>query len=453
MFVTKSSAGLFRIGKQNRPNFQSFFCKVSKNNISLTNNNNLNYTPTNSFSQSTTKYFNFSSISQKQLKCALFPSSKYDHNMETKRMYETSRFPSYHSKTHHPHRNKPSMKKSHKNLKSEYRRDDELSLLQVEIPESEMRKYFGNEADFFTFLQHLQNFQYTEATNFYKGLIYNNHNSTHPSIQIINLLIKHLYLHNILAPIFEYARIIKMWDISPTIETYCILIKAKLVGNNFEQSLEYLNEMKKNQLTPTLPIVNSFISYFVESSENDRFEMINYWLKVLMDLDLSPNIFTFNLLIYYYGKIGEIQSMEQILSHIKSNLSFNTLTFKFLIKSYCAVKDLTKALSTLTEMEARGSHMYDLESYKLILDLSIAIGKPNATLHLLSKLIKARSLSSQEGVYYYQLFVTEYSRTRDTEQLNSVIRLFSTHGYRACQVPFFSSLSRKYLLIFLSDTV
>ncbi|XP_047315619.1 pentatricopeptide repeat-containing protein At3g61520, mitochondrial-like [Impatiens glandulifera] len=114
-----------------------------------------------------------------------------------------------------------------------------------------------------------------------------------------------------------------------------------------EDGLDLLTKMKSERIQPTAATYNCLIDGFCKVGEMDKaFELFE-----TMKIDgVEPNVITLNTLVDGLCKHGRVHSALEFLGKNSTTLKPNAVTYSILIKAFCNVNNIEKALTIYNDM-------------------------------------------------------------------------------------------------------
>ncbi|WVZ61588.1 hypothetical protein U9M48_011440 [Paspalum notatum var. saurae] len=98
----------------------------------------------------------------------------------------------------------------------------------------------------------------------------------------------------------------------PTPELYTALIGAYCCSGLMDEALQLLNDMKASPLCQ--PDVYTYSTIIKACVDATRFDLVDVMYKDMAERSISPNTVTQNIVLSGYGKAGQLDDMEKVLS-------------------------------------------------------------------------------------------------------------------------------------------
>ncbi|KAK1386151.1 putative pentatricopeptide repeat-containing protein, mitochondrial [Heracleum sosnowskyi] len=155
-------------------------------------------------------------------------------------------------------------------------------------------------------------------------------------------------------------------DSPPNTVTYTAIIDSLCKRGLADDALNLHSEMMEKGI---LPNVWTYSPIFQVLCNFNRWEEVSLLLKQMIeDMKISPNVYTFNILVDAYSKSGKLDDAKEIIEMMNERGEYpNIVTYSTLMQAYCAEGQIDEALAVLDRIKIKEIRP-DCCTYNILLD-------------------------------------------------------------------------------------
>lgn len=207
--------------------------------------------------------------------------------------------------------------------------------------------------------------------------------------------------------------------------TYGCMIDACVKCGNLEKAVEIFDGMKaKGKHKNTILYTTLIKGYGLEKDLNSAIDLFR---EMLVE-DVPYNTITYNSIIDACIKCGDLQKAEQLLREMtlpESKLDPDLITFSTLLKGYCHVGDIDKALRVAEAIKERGLRKDELV-YNTLMDGCVKANDITAGVGLFEEMVQQQMRPS---AITHSILVRLYQRAGyEDDATEAVAQLYQHHG-------------------------
>lgn len=210
--------------------------------------------------------------------------------------------------------------------------------------------------------------------------------------------------------------------------TYGCMIDACVKCGNLEKAVEIFNGMKSKGKHKNTILYTTLIKGY--GLEKDLVSAIALFREMLVE-DVPYNTITYNSIIDACIKCGDLPKAEQLLREMTSdenNPKPDLITFSTLLKGYCHVGDIDKALRVAEDINERGLRKDELV-YNTLMDGCVKANDITAGVGLFEEMVQQQMRPS---AITQSILLRLYQRAPGYEDVaaatEAVAQLFHHHG-------------------------
>ncbi|XP_074332070.1 uncharacterized protein LOC141668905 isoform X1 [Apium graveolens] len=155
-------------------------------------------------------------------------------------------------------------------------------------------------------------------------------------------------------------------DCKPDTITYNMIIGSLCKHGRVDDALNVHSEMIEKGVLPDVWTYSPIIQVLCNVN---RWEEVSMFLKQMMDdMNISPDVRTFTILVYAYSKSGKLDDAEQVIEIMNERGEYpDIVTYSTLMHGYCTQGKMDEALAVLSTIKSK-EIILDCYTYNILLD-------------------------------------------------------------------------------------
>merc|ERR1740138_1752014 len=229
----------------------------------------------------------------------------------------------------------------------------------------------------------------------------------------------------------DSAQVLRLWDEmkeqreQANAVTFGCMIDACVKCGFMQKAVEIFQDMKRRRKHRNTILYTTLIKgYGLEKDLRSALALF----REMKDERVPYNRITFNSIIDVCIKCAGVQAAENILAEMtstSSNLEPDLITYSTLLKGYCHIGDLDKALQIADTIKSKGLRCDELV-YNTLMDGCVRANDLSAGIGLFAEMTHSGMIPS---TITHSILVRLYQRSGYTEQaLEAVAQLYEHHG-------------------------
>ncbi|XP_074325663.1 uncharacterized protein LOC141663752 isoform X2 [Apium graveolens] len=174
-------------------------------------------------------------------------------------------------------------------------------------------------------------------------------------------------------------------DCKPNTVTYTAIINSFCKRGHVDDALNLHSEMMQKGILPDVQTYNTIIQVLFDTN---RWEEVSMLLKQMTDdLNITPDVRTFNILVNAYSKFGKLDDAEHIILIMHERGEYpDIVTYNTLMHGYCSQGQMDGALVVLNTIQSK-KIMPNCFTYNILLDAYCRQLKLDKALDLYRKMV------------------------------------------------------------------
>ncbi|KAK3195713.1 hypothetical protein Dsin_027023 [Dipteronia sinensis] len=189
-----------------------------------------------------------------------------------------------------------------------------------------------------------------------------------------------------------------------------LVVKSYSNLNMIEKALKIVNLAKSHGFMPGILSYNAILDSIIRSRGDNWVKFAEEMYTEMIRSQISPNVFTYNILMRGFCAAGNFEMGLSILSQMEKNGCLaNVVTYNTLMDGHCKLRRIDKALELLRAMPSKGIEP-NLISYNVIINGLCREGRIKETSEVLKEMNRNRFVPDEVT---YNTLVNGYCKEGD----------------------------------------